>query len=101
MTLGDPVTTRLFTCKKFLAREQQRLTCKIQVVDKECASFYVESHPEKLPERSRGCVLACGGKEGFGIISDGRFYPFQKNGNLTRQWLEKSSKEKDLRVIVW
>jgi hypothetical protein len=70
------------------------------LVDKQCASFYVESHPEKLSEHSIGCVLACGGKDGFGVIADGRFYPFQKNGTLARQKLEKSSKEKDLRVVV-
>jgi len=87
----------------FLAAEvrcQEKKTLSGYVVDKQCASFYLESHPEKLSEHSKGCALACGGNDRFGIISGERFYLFQKNGNLARQWLEKNSKEKDLRVVV-
>lgn len=79
---------------------QERQVLSGFLVDKKCASFYITSH-DKLPQHSKGCVLACGGKADFGLLLEGRFLPFDEDsGKLARQWLEKTSKERDLRVTV-
>ena len=81
--------------------QQQRRVTSGFLVDKQCASFYVESQPEKLPDHSKGCVSACGLNAGFGLIVRNRFIPFDKKGNkLASAWLESTDKDKDLQVEV-
>ena len=71
------------------------------LVDQKCASFYVESQPEKLPDHTKGCVVACGVNGGFGLFVKDRFIPFGEQGNkLAREWLEQTSRQKELRATV-
>jgi hypothetical protein len=71
------------------------------LVDQKCASYYRESQPDKLADHSRACVLACGREAGYGLIVADQFFPFDADGRrVGQQWLEMSSKEKDLRVRV-
>jgi hypothetical protein len=71
------------------------------LVDQKCSSYYRETQPDKLPDHSRACVLACGREGGFGLIGADQYFPFDQEGRkLAEQWLENSSKEKDLRVKV-
>jgi hypothetical protein len=61
----------------------------------------VESQPEKLLDHSKGCVMACGVDAGFGLVVKGGFIPFDEQGNkLAREWLEQTSKQKELRATV-
>ena len=71
------------------------------LVDHKCASYYLDSQPEKRPDHSRACVLACGREGGYGLIVGEKYIAFDsEGGKLAQQWLEKTSQEKDLRVKV-
>jgi hypothetical protein len=71
------------------------------LIDSKCASYYLDSQPEKLPDHSRACVLACGRDGGYGLIAESRYYAFDSEGaRLAQQWLEKANRDKDLRVRV-
>lgn len=70
------------------------------LVDNKCASFYAGAR-DKLPDHSKGCVLACGGEADYGLLLDDGYIPFdQAGGKQARQWLENTSKERDLRVTI-
>ncbi len=90
----------LIVSTSILALSQERKVLSGFLVDKRCASFYATSQ-EKLPDHSKGCVLACAAEAGFGLLREDGFVPFGEEGNkLAREWLEKTSKEKDLQVRV-
>lgn len=90
----------LIVSTSILVLGQERKVLSGFLVDKRCASFYVTSQ-EKLPDHSKGCVLACAAEAGFGLLREDGFVPFDEGGNkLAREWLEKTSKEKDLQVKV-
>ena len=71
------------------------------LVDEKCASYYRESQPEKLSEHSRACAMACGRQGGYGLVAPDQYISFDAEGRrLAQQWLENTSREKDLRVSV-
>jgi hypothetical protein len=71
------------------------------LIDSKCASYYLDSQPDKLPDHSRACVLACGRAGGYGLIANSQYHAFDSDGaGLAQEWLEKANQDKDLRARV-
>jgi hypothetical protein len=69
------------------------------LVDRKCARFYQDS-PAELPAHGKRCALGCK-EEGYGVLVGKDFLTFDAAGNrMAEQWLEQTSKEKNLKVIV-
>jgi hypothetical protein len=87
----------LFLSAVSVSDEERRVEGTL--VDRKCARFYQDS-PAELPAHGKRCALGCK-DEGYGVLVDKDFLTFDDAGNrLAEQWLEQTSKDKNLKVIV-
>jgi len=69
------------------------------LVDQKCAPFYQESAAD-LPAHGKRCALGCR-ESGYGVMVGRKYISFNSQGSrLAEEWLEKTTKETDLRVVV-
>jgi hypothetical protein len=69
------------------------------LVDQKCAPFYQESGAD-LPGHGKRCALGCK-ESGYGVMVGGKYISSNSQGSrLAEEWLEKTTKETDLRVVV-
>jgi len=87
-----------------LAHEKVKLTG--YVVDVVCAADHTKDNPEDATkfaaEHTKECALMeeCV-KSGYGIFSDGKWYPFDAKGNtMAKALFEKTAKKDHIKVTV-
>ncbi len=87
-----------------LAHEKVKLTGYLG--DVMCTTGHLKDSPEELTkvtaehEKSCGLMDACV-KSGYGIVADGKWYPFDEKGNkLAKGVFEKTAKTDHIKVIV-
>jgi hypothetical protein len=71
-----------------------------------CAASHVKDAPEAATQFAAGHTKECGLmeeciKSGYGIFSDGKWYPFDEKGNaLAKSIFEKTAKKDHIKVTV-
>ena len=87
-----------------LAHEKVKLTG--YVVDVVCAADHTKATPEDATKFAAGHTKECGLMEecvkgGYGIFADGKWYPFDAQGNtLAKAIFEKTAKKDQIKVTV-
>ncbi len=76
------------------------------VVDVMCAASHVKDAPDDAMKFAAGHTKECGLmqeciKSGYGIFSDGKWYPFDEKGNeLSKAIFEKTARKDHIKVTV-
>jgi hypothetical protein len=90
----------LFAMSLAGAQGAKTVTMKGYVVDQMCAKGIAkkENVMEKAAAHSRKCALEEGCTEsGYGLFSDGKYYPFDEKGSAkAKELIEGSKREKEL-----
>jgi hypothetical protein len=104
LVLSFVMTFVLAASSLVLAHEKVKLTGYLG--DVMCTSGHLKESPEELTkvtaehEKSCGLMDACV-KSGYGIVADGKWYPFDDKGNkLAKGIFEKSAKSDHIKVTV-
>lgn len=87
-----------------LKADDKKVTLKGYLMDKMCSTGAMKNADPmaKAKGHTKECAMMkdCAAS-GYGIISDGKFYAFDKNGNdLASKWLETTAKTKELSIEV-
>jgi hypothetical protein len=71
----------------------------VTLMDAGCAT---KKHTDAAAEgHTKACMTKCGSKAGYGVIADGKFVKFDKNGDkLASAALKKSEKDENIHVDV-
>ena len=94
----------LLTVSIAWAHEKVKLTG--YVVDVLCAKGIDKNKPEAAMKAAAGHTKECGlmddcVKSGYGVMSDGQWYPFDAKGNeLAKAIIEKTTKKDNIKVTV-
>jgi hypothetical protein len=104
LVLSLVMTFVLAASSLVLAHEKVKLTGYLG--DVMCTSGHLKESPEELTkvtaehEKSCGLMDACV-KSGYGIVADGKWYPFDDKGKNLAKWIfEKSAKSDHIKVTV-
>jgi hypothetical protein len=82
------------------------LTMSGYLVDAMCGKNMVKAGPEKAMIKAKKHTRACGLDEGcaasgYGLVSGGKFYPFDASGNAQAgEYLKNTKKENNIEVTV-
>ena len=94
----------LFAASIALAHEKVKLTGYMG--DVLCAKGFDKDKPEEAMKSAAAHTKECGlmddcVKSGYGILSDGKWYPFDAKGNeLAKAVFEKTKKKDNIKVTV-
>lgn len=104
LVLSLVMTFVLAASSLVLAHEKVKLTGYLG--DVMCTTSHLKDSPEELTkvtaehEKSCGLMEACV-KSGYGIVADGKWYPFDEKGNkLAKGVFEKTAKSDHIKVTV-
>ena len=87
-----------------MAHEKVKLTGHLS--DVMCATGHLKGSPEGLTKFATEHTKECGLmadciKSGYGVVADGKWYPFDEKGNtLAKEVFEKTSKNDHIKVVV-
>ena len=102
--LGLVMALTLSASPFVMAHEKVKLTGYLG--DVMCASGHLKGGPDELTkfaaEHSKGCGLMgdCV-KSGYGVVADGKWYPFDEKGNkLAKAVFENTTKKDHIKVVV-
>ncbi|HVG38504.1 MAG TPA: hypothetical protein VM870_04400 [Pyrinomonadaceae bacterium] len=87
-----------------LRAEDQKVTLKGYLMDKACSTKAMKSPDATAAAKGhkKGCAQMEGcAASGYGIVSEGKFHAFDKNGNeLAAKWLKETEKADNLGIEV-
>ena|SRR5580704_7383582 len=89
-----------------VVRAEQKVKLTGYLVDVMCASGHMKNHPQDADAFAASHTKSCGLEEGcaasgYGIVSGGKWYPFDAKGNeMAKALFEKSKKENHIGATV-
>lgn len=98
------VLTVLAASSFVMAHEKVKLTGHLG--DVMCATGHLKGSPEGLTKFATEHTKECGlmedcVKSGYGVVADGKWYPFDEKGNkLAKEVFEKTAKKDHIKVVV-
>jgi|ERR1700733_889294 hypothetical protein len=89
-----------------VVKADQKVKLTGYLVDVMCASGHMKNHPQDADSFAAGHTKSCGLEDGcaasgYGIVSGGKWYPFDAKGNeMAKALFEKTKKENHISATV-
>jgi len=79
----------------------KRVTFKGPLMEKMCYDMHKDDIDSFSKDHTKECLVSCGSSDGFGIVAEGKYVPFDAEGNKkAKALLEKTTKDKNIVVEV-
>jgi len=87
------------TAQDKTAQKAEKITFKGPLMDKMCYDGHKNEVDSFCKTHTKACLVSCGSHGGFGVVADGKYIPFDAEGNKkAKALLEKTTKDKNMVV---